>query len=100
MTAGIFIDSIEQYFGCKLFIMIHRKVYFLINGRSIAICINLMLQLSEKYVSITKKQKIKIAFSFCYNSYVFQRADFMNYMVNSNIVCWEIAAKEIFKNGH
>jgi hypothetical protein len=59
-----------------------------------------MIQLSEKYVSITKKQKIKIAFSFCYNSYVFQRADYMNYMANSNIICWEIAAKEIFKNGH
>lgn len=49
---------------------------------------------------MTKKQKVKIAFSFCYNSYVFKFADFMNYMSNCAFVCWEIAPKQIFKNGH
>lgn len=56
-----------------------------------AVCINLLAQISEKI--IYKKLKMKIAFSFCYNPYVFLRQDFMNFVLNSNITCWEITAK-------
>lgn len=43
---------------------------------------------------------MKIAFSFCFNPFVFLRSDFMNFMSKSGITCWEISPKEIFKNGH
>lgn len=36
---------------------------------------------------------MKVGFTFCYNPYVFLRQDFMNYMINSGITCWEITAK-------
>jgi hypothetical protein len=42
---------------------------------------------------------MKTMFSFAYNSYVFQRADFMNYLGSFGVVCWEVTAKEIMKNG-
>lgn len=56
-----------------------------------AICINLLAQISEKIIN--KKIKMKVGFTFCYNPYVFLRQDFMNYMINSGITCWEITAK-------
>lgn len=43
---------------------------------------------------------MKIGYSFCYNSYTFKITDFINFMNNTGITCWEISNKEIFKNGY
>jgi hypothetical protein len=32
-------------------------------------------------------------FSFSYNKFVFQKSDFINYMISSGITCWEITQK-------
>lgn len=60
---------------------------------------NLLSLISEKTIGI-KKQKMKIAFSLCFNAYVFQKNNFVSFMESSKIIYWEITHKEILKNGH
>ena len=90
MTAGIFVDSIDQYFGCKCTYTIER-FSFEENGRNIMIVLNLLSRLCEK--NLSKKGKLRIGFSFAYNPYVFPRSDFMNFMTSSGGTYWEVTSR-------
>ena len=78
LTAGIFIDGIDQYFGEGFF----SKENF----HAITVFANLLKKLGEK--SLGKKGKVKVGFTLTYNPYIFPRMDFINYMNRLGCNIW------------
>ena len=58
---------------------------------------NLLKKLGEK--SLGKKGKVKVGFTLTYNSFIFPRTDFINYMNKLGCSIWEITSQEATKNG-
>lgn len=58
---------------------------------------NLLQKLSEK--SLGKRGRMKVGFSFTYNSYIFPRNEYINYMNKFSCNVWEVIGQEVTKNG-